>query len=135
MSNLAACIFARGGSKGLPNKNTLNFAGKPLIAWAVEQALALSTIDEVFVSTDSVEIAEIAQKLLKAADSWLGSKVLDYQIHRWRYSQVAVSYGEPCLVLGEPGPLILAGDGFLAPKIEGAVLSGLAAARSLLPLR
>ena len=78
--------------------------------------------------------AEIAQKLLKAADSWLGSKVLDYQIHRWRYSQVAISYGEPCLVLAEPGPLILAGDGFLAPKIEGAVLSGLAAARSLLPL-
>lgn len=62
MSNLAACIFARGGSKGLPNKNILNFAGKPLIAWAVEQALALSTIDEVFVSTDSVEIADIAQK-------------------------------------------------------------------------
>ncbi|PZV26536.1 MAG: NAD/FAD-dependent oxidoreductase [Snowella sp.] len=79
--------------------------------------------------------AEIAQQLLKAADSWLSSKVLDYQIHRWRYSQVAVSYGEPCLVLTEPGPLILAGDGFLAPKIEGAVLSGLAAARSLLPLR
>ena len=62
MSNLAACIFARGGSKGLPNKNILDFAGKPLIAWAVEQALALSTIDEVFVSTDSVEIAGIARK-------------------------------------------------------------------------
>ena len=46
---IVACIFARGGSKGLPNKNILDFAGKPLIAWAVEQALALSTIDEVFV--------------------------------------------------------------------------------------
>ena len=59
---IVACIFARGGSKGLPNKNILDFAGKPLIAWAVEQALALSTIDEVFVSTDSVEIRDIAQK-------------------------------------------------------------------------
>jgi len=62
MSNLAACIFARGGSKGLPNKNILDFAGKPLIAWAIEQSLSLSNIEEVFVSTDSVEIAEIAQK-------------------------------------------------------------------------
>ena len=78
---------------------------------------------------------EIAQELLKAADSWLGSKVLDYQIHRWRYSQVAVSYAEPYLALAEPGPLVLAGDGFVTGKIEGAFLSGLAAARSLLPLR
>ena len=76
----------------------------------------------------------IAQELLTAAAPWLGSTVLDYQIHRWRYSQVSVSYGEPCLNLTEPGPLVFAGDGFLAPKIEGAVLSGLAAARSLFPL-
>jgi hypothetical protein len=80
------------------------------------------------------ENEEIAQELLKVADSWLDSKVLDYQIHRWRYSQVSVSYGEPCLKITEPGPLVFAGDGFLAPKIEGAVLSGLAAARSLFPL-
>jgi CMP-N-acetylneuraminic acid synthetase len=58
--NTAACIFARGGSKGLPGKNIRDFAGKPLIAWAIEQALALETVDEVIVSTDSVEIAEIA---------------------------------------------------------------------------
>jgi predicted NAD/FAD-dependent oxidoreductase len=76
----------------------------------------------------------IAQELLKAAAPWIGSTVLDYQIHRWRYSQVSVSYGEPCLKITEPGPLVFAGDGFLAPKIEGAVLSGLAAARSLFPL-
>ena len=57
MSNLATCIFARGGSKGLPNKNILDFAGKPLIAWAIEQSLSLSNIEEVFVSTDSVEIS------------------------------------------------------------------------------
>ncbi len=60
--NTAACIFARGGSKGLPGKNIRDFAGRPLIGWAIEQALTLSNIEEVFVSTDSVEIAEIAQK-------------------------------------------------------------------------
>ena len=58
---IAACIFARGGSKGLPGKNIRDFAGKPLIAWAIEQALALEAVDEVIVSTDSAEIAEIAR--------------------------------------------------------------------------
>ena len=58
---IAACIFARGGSRGLPGKNIRDFAGKPLIAWAIEHALALETVDEVIVSTDSAEIAEIAR--------------------------------------------------------------------------
>ncbi len=62
MSTITVCIFARGGSKGLPGKNTRNFSGKPLIAWAIEQALTLSNIDEVFVSTDSIEIADVARK-------------------------------------------------------------------------
>ncbi len=75
---------------------------------------------------------KIVDKLLQAARPWLNSSVLDYQIHRWRYSQVAVSYGEPYLALSTPAPMILAGDGFVAGKIEGAVLSGLAAARSLI---
>jgi N-acylneuraminate cytidylyltransferase len=60
MSNVAF-IFARGGSKGLPNKNVLNFSGKPLIAWSIEQALAVKRIDRVIVSTDSEQIANIAK--------------------------------------------------------------------------
>ena len=56
-----ACIFARAGSKGVPNKNIQNFNGKPLISWAVELALEVKQIHEVFVSTDSEEIAEIAR--------------------------------------------------------------------------
>lgn len=55
-----AFIFARGGSKGLPGKNIRAFSGKPLIAWSVEHALAVSRIERVIVSTDSEEIAEVA---------------------------------------------------------------------------
>lgn len=57
-----ACIFARGGSKGIPNKNIKTFSGRPLISWAVELALRVRQINEVFVSTDSEEIAEIARR-------------------------------------------------------------------------
>lgn len=60
--SIVAFIFARGGSKGLPGKNILNFAGKPLIVWAIEQAKSIPRIDKVIVSTDSEEIAEIALK-------------------------------------------------------------------------
>jgi N-acylneuraminate cytidylyltransferase len=56
-----ACIFARAGSKGVPNKNIQTFNGKPLITWAIELALKVKLINEVFVSTDSEEIAEIAR--------------------------------------------------------------------------
>lgn len=56
-----AFIFARGGSKGLPGKNIRSLGGKPLIAWAIEHALAVKRITRVIVSTDSVEIAEVAR--------------------------------------------------------------------------
>ena len=59
MSNLAI-IPARGGSKGIPEKNLKLIAGKPLIAWTIEQALNASLLDRVIVSTDSEEISEIA---------------------------------------------------------------------------
>lgn len=55
-------ICARGGSVGVPRKNVRLLHGKPLIAWTVEQALATPSIDEVFVSTDDDEIADIAQQ-------------------------------------------------------------------------
>lgn len=57
-----AFIFARGGSKGLPGKNIRPLAGKPLIAWSIEHALAINRIDRVIVSTDSVEIAAVARQ-------------------------------------------------------------------------
>ena len=57
-----AIITARGGSKGLPGKNIKTLLGKPLIAWTIEKGLESKYIDRVIVSTDSAEIASIAEK-------------------------------------------------------------------------
>jgi N-acylneuraminate cytidylyltransferase len=57
---VTAFIFARGGSKGLPGKNIRTLAGKPLIAWSIEQALAVKRVERVIVSTDCLEIASVA---------------------------------------------------------------------------
>ena len=54
-------IFARGGSKGLPRKNVKLLAGKPLIQYSIEVAQQIN--DNVFVSTDDEEIAQIASQL------------------------------------------------------------------------
>jgi len=55
-----ATVCARGGSKGLPRKNVRAFAGMPLIAHTLRQALACPLIDAVVVSTDDDEIASVA---------------------------------------------------------------------------
>jgi len=59
--NIVALIPARGGSKGIPRKNIKNYAGKPLIAHSIELAKNISLINEIIVSTDDLEIANIAK--------------------------------------------------------------------------
>lgn len=56
-----AIITARGGSKRIPKKNIKEFCGKPIIAYSIRAALDSGIFDEVMVSTDSEEIAEIAR--------------------------------------------------------------------------
>tara|TARA_B100001063_G_C16656502_1_gene498792 strand:- start:265 stop:888 length:624 start_codon:yes stop_codon:yes gene_type:complete len=57
-----AFIPARSGSKGLPNKNIKIFNGLPLLAWSIKSAKKAHLIDEVVVSTDSLEIEDIAKE-------------------------------------------------------------------------
>ena len=61
MSSIAI-ITARGGSKRIPKKNIKSFCGKPIIAYSIQAALAGKMFDEVMVSTDSQEIADVAVK-------------------------------------------------------------------------
>lgn len=68
-----AIILARGGSKGIPSKNIINFCGKPLIAWTIEQCLSSKHIDDIWVSSDSQRILDVAKqygaKTIKRPDS------------------------------------------------------------------
>ena len=57
-----AIITARGGSKRIPRKNIKNFCGKPIIAYSIKAAIDSKLFDEVMVSTDDEEIADIAKK-------------------------------------------------------------------------
>lgn len=66
---IVAIIPARGGSKGIPKKNIIDFCGLPLLAWSILQAKAAQKVDDVYVSTDSQEIKDVALKY--------GAKVID----------------------------------------------------------
>ncbi|MFZ1412531.1 MAG: acylneuraminate cytidylyltransferase family protein [Micropruina sp.] len=60
MTDIICVIPVRGGSKGIPRKNLLPIAGKPLVAWSIEQALAVPGL-RVIVSTEDAEIAEVSR--------------------------------------------------------------------------
>ncbi|MEZ9449312.1 acylneuraminate cytidylyltransferase family protein [Vibrio splendidus] len=59
-NKVLAIIPARGGSKRLPRKNVLPLAGKPLIGWSIDAAKNSKYIDQIFVSTDDKEIADVS---------------------------------------------------------------------------
>ena len=71
--DLLGVIPARGGSRGIPGKNIVPLAGKPLLQWTIEQAQASERLTRTIVSTDSAEIAAAAQQL--------GVPVLDRPAH------------------------------------------------------
>ncbi len=62
MLNIICIIPARGGSKGILGKNLINFCGKPLIVWSIEQAKASKYIKKVYVSSDDENILKVSMK-------------------------------------------------------------------------
>ena len=75
---------------------------------------------------------DVGGMLIQAARQWLPGHVVERQVHRWKYSMLAATLPERCIKIEHPGPLVFAGDAFGGPRVEGAWLSGLAAAEALL---
>jgi renalase len=74
--------------------------------------------------------------LLAAAAEWIGkSSVKTFQVHGWRYSKPLSVDESPCILAHNSPPLVIAGDAFAGPKVEGAALSGWAAAEMILKNR
>ena len=71
---------------------------------------------------------EIAKKIIELSSPWIGSKVIHYKIHKWKYSQPTISYNKRFEIIDEHKTLYLAGDAFLGNNVESAYLSGLSAA-------
>lgn len=77
---------------------------------------------------------EILRRLRPAAEALLGDATMnDIQVKKWRYAGPVEPWPDRCAVVANPsGPVVLAGDAFGGPKVEGAFLSGVAAAETIL---
>lgn len=72
--------------------------------------------------------AGVGRLLLRAAEPWIDGDVRAVQVHRWRYSRPLPAEEPPCVVLRHQPLLVLAGDAFGGARVEGAAISGWAAA-------
>lgn len=75
---------------------------------------------------------ESGRVLLDAAAAWLGAGIRTFQVHGWRYSKPVRVDEDPCVLVSQSPPLVLAGDAFAGPRVEGAAISGWAAAEAIL---
>ena len=105
-------IPARGGSRGLPQKNIKNLNGKPLIAWSIDVALRSRYIDMVIVSTDDKDIAEISLEYgaqipftrpKELAED--NSKTIDVILHAINYLEGHGDYFDIIVLLEPTSPL------------------------------
>lgn len=101
--------------KGVSERPALTFHANP--AWSLAHY-----------DTDTDVVATL---LSEAAAPYIGNcTVLEHQVKKWRFAIPKSLWSEPCW-LDPTGTLALAGDAFAGPRVEGAVLSGLAASRAL----
>ena len=124
-------VPAPGGVQGVPG---VTFAGD-------NQAKGVSAVPALTVHADppwskqwwDADRSAAETALLELAAAFIGSaRVVEHQVKRWRFATPRTIWPEPCWVASGMAPLALAGDAFAGPRVEGAVLSGLAAADALL---
>lgn len=80
----------------------------------------------------TVEERHVVDWLTRQAAPYLGSPIRSATLHRWRYAQPVQVHAERFLRIDGDAPILFAGDAFNGPRVEGAALSGMAAADSLL---
>jgi len=139
-----AVIPARGGSKRIPRKNIREFAGKPIMAYSIESALKSGLFDHVIVSTDDLEIADVARAFgaevpfmrpaALADDHSVIASVIKHAIEWYEQQGKAVDYA--CCVYAT-APLIDAKDivrGFI-PLEQGVADMSIAVTRFSFPIQ
>lgn len=134
-----AVLVITGGPTGVPHPGAVRPSDGPIEWLADNHRKGVSEIPCATIhlrpeqSGDWWELsdADIVERSVEAAARWLGVEVVDSQVQRWRYARPVGARPERTVVLAEQPPAVTAGDVFGGPLVEGAILSGLAAAARL----
>ncbi|HEY5248859.1 MAG TPA: FAD-dependent oxidoreductase [Dermatophilaceae bacterium] len=134
-------LVALGESPSVPFPGGVQLQDDPTWSWIGDNmakgvspvpALTLHTRSDVATARWGQDDDVLTIDLLRAASPWLGgAEILHTSLQRWRYATPVEPHPETCLVRAEGG-LVFAGDGYGGPRIEGAFLSGRAAAEAVL---
>jgi len=136
---LAVMAVLEGPSR-LPPPGGLGLADGP-IAWiadnqlkgiSAEPAVTIHATPAFSLEHWDRDRQESGRALLDAAAEWLGAGIKTFQVHGWRYSKPMCVVENPCVLVSQSPPLVLAGDAFAGPRVEAAAISGWAAAEAIL---
>jgi hypothetical protein len=131
------------GPGDVPNPGGVQIGGDPLFWIADNRKKGISGVPAVTIHAGPEFSREhmpedddkVADLLLEEAKDYVGTGVKATEVYRWEYSMPVSPHDEPFVYVEGPYPLVFCGDAYAGPKVEGAVLSGLAAAERLLKVR
>ena len=134
---MISLLVALDNPPAIPPPGGIQFDDDPTWSWigdnvakgaSMVPAVTLHTRADVAVARWDEDHDALQADLLLAAAPWLGAaNIIDVRTHRWRYATPVEPYSEPCLSKAD-GRLVFAGDAFGGSRLEGAFLSGRAAA-------
>ena len=135
-----AVMALLGGPSGVPEPGGVQIGGEPLFWVSDNRKKGISEVPAVTIHAGPEwsreharsDDATVVRLLLGEAKGYLGTKVKATAVYRWKHSQPIEPHEEAFVYVEGPPPLGFCGDAFAGPKVEGAVLSGLAAAEKLL---
>lgn len=139
-SPMISLLVALDSAPAVPPPGGVRLVDDPTWSWIGDNvakrvspipAVTFHTRAEVATARSGDEDEVLKADLLRAASPWLGgATALDVQLHRWRYATAIDPHAERCVVEAD-GSLVFAGDGYGGARIEGAFLSGRAAADAI----
>lgn len=135
-----AVLVLLDGPSGVPSPGGIRFESGPIQWLADNKQKGISSETTAITIHASADFSRknfdfnpelLAETLIIAAKPWLGKNILDWQLHKWRYSQPMQVYPELFMKIPILPPLFFAGDAFGGPSVEGAALSGMAVGNHL----
>jgi predicted NAD/FAD-dependent oxidoreductase len=119
------------GGMQAPHPDIAWMADNQLKGISAESAVTIHGTPDFSMAHWDADREESGRALIAAAAEWLGAGVKSFQVHGWRYSRPIHVERDPVLIVNESPLLLLAGDAFGGPRVEGAALSGWAAAEAI----